>query len=190
MIRTLTARLVPVFLVLTHLSPAHCQPSADRKVAMEKLSFMRGVWAGPASGRNPDGTTYEVHQTERMGPMLNGDIIVVEGRGYKKDGTVGFNAFGVVSWSPGTKKYELRSYAMGMAGTFDLEPTASGYVWTVPAGKGTLRYTATVTKDHWKEIGEYMAPGQPPSKTFEMNLKKVSDTDWPEGTPIPASAGK
>jgi hypothetical protein len=122
--------------------------------------------------------------------MLGGDIVVVEGRGYKKDGTVGFNAFGVVSWSPQTKKYEIRSYAMGMAGTFDFEPTGSGYIWTVPAGKATMRYTATVLKDRWKEIGEYIVPGKAPTKMFEMNLKKVSDTDWPEGTPIAASAGR
>lgn len=169
---------------------AVCQPSPDRKAAMDKLSFMRGVWAGPAAGSNPDGSRYEVHQTERMGPMLGGDIIVVEGRGYKKDGTVAFNAFGVVSWSTQTKKYEIRSYAMGMAGTFDFVPTESGYVWTVPAGRATMRYTATVSKDQWKEIGEFVAPGKPAVKTFEMNLKKVSDTDWPEGKPVPSSTGR
>ena len=167
-----------------------CQPSPDRQAAMQKLKFMRGIWAGPAAGTSPDGSSYEVHQTERMGPMLGGDIIVVEGRGYKKDGTVAFNAFGIVSWSPETRKYEIRSYAMGMAGTFDFTPTDSGYVWTVPAGKAIMRYTATVANDHWKEIGEYVAPGKAPVKSFEMNLKRVGDTDWPEGKPVPSSAGR
>ena len=158
---------------------------------MAKLGFMNGIWAGPADGVGRDGSKFRVTQTERMGPMLGGDVIVIEGRGYKDDGTTAFNAFAVVSYDPQTKKYELRSYAQGYAGTFELRPTATGYVWETPAGpKAVIRYTATVKDGSWREIGEYVADGKAPQKTFEMNLKRVGDTDWPLGTPVPASAAK
>jgi hypothetical protein len=161
-------------------------PTAELATGMAKLSFMRGVWRGPASGMNPDGTRYEVTQTERMGPMLGGDVIVIEGRGYEADGSTGFNAFAVVSWNPHTQKYELRSYAQGQAGTFELVPTADGYTWEIPAGPNAkIQYTATVKNDHWREVGEFVAGGQPPAKIFEMNLDRVGDTDWPLGTPVP-----
>jgi hypothetical protein len=61
-------------------SAAQAGPAEDRKAAMAKFGFMRGVWAGPATGSNPDGSQYAVRQTERMGPMLSGDVVVVEGR--------------------------------------------------------------------------------------------------------------
>jgi hypothetical protein len=166
----------------------HAQPTPDRAKAMAKLAFMNGIWVGPASGASADGSHYEVTQTERMGPMLGGDIIVIEGRGYAPDGSTAFNAFAVVSWVPGTGKYELRSYAQGYAGTFDLVPTDDGYRWEIPAGPVTIRYTATIKDGTWHEIGERIAPGQPAVQIFEMNLKRVGDTDWPVGTPVSPKA--
>jgi len=167
------------------VATAGAQPSPERATAMAKLAFMNGVWAGPAEGTGQGGKPYHVTQTERMGPMLGGDVIVIEGRGYQANGETAFNALGVVSYDPQAKKYELRSYAQGYAGTFELRPTATGYIWEIPAGpKAVIRYTATVKDGSWREIGEYVADGKPPQKTFEMNLKRVGDTDWPLGTPV------
>jgi hypothetical protein len=162
------------------------EPTPALAPTMAKLGFMRGVWRGPAEGVGPDRKPYKVTQTERMGPLLGGDIIAIEGRGYRDDGTTGFNAFAVVSWNPQTSKYELRSYAQGMAGTFELELTTDGYIWTVPAGPAAvIRFTATVTGDRWREVGEYVTEGRPPVKTFEMNLQRVGDTEWPAADPVP-----
>ncbi len=176
---------------LVFTGSAQAQPTPARAEAMKKLSFMSGVWAGPASGTSADRSTYKVWQVERMGPMLDGDVIVVEGRGYKDDGSTGFNAFGVVSWDPGSGKYTLRSYTGGYAGSFDLTPTGDGYVWEIPAGPGgSIRFTATVKDNHWREIGEYVSGGKVVAKTFEMNLTRVSDTDWPLGKPLPPTTGR
>jgi hypothetical protein len=166
---------------------APVEPTPALAPAMAKLGFMRGVWRGPAEGVGLDRKPYKVMQTERMGPLLGGDIVVVEGRGYRDDGTTGFNAFAVVSWNPNASKYELRSYAQGMSGTFDFELTADGYVWKVPAGPDAIiRFTATVSSEKWREIGEYIAGDSPPMKTFEMNLVRVGDTDWPAAKPVPS----
>lgn len=160
-------------------------PTPGRAAAMDRLSFMRGVWAGTASGMTPDGHPYKVTQVERMGPMLGGDVIVIEGRGFRDDKSTAFNALAVVSWDPRAQRYEMRSYAQGMAGTFELKPTPDGYTWEFPAGPGAvMRYTATVCNGLWHEIGEYIAGSQPPRKMFEMNLKRVGDSDWPLVTPV------
>lgn len=165
--------------------------ATDSLVApMAKLAFMRGVWAGPATGMTRTGP-YKVTQTERMGPMLGGDVVVIEGRGYKDDNTTGFNAFAVASFNPQTEKYEFRSYAQGYAGTFDLQLTADGYVWEVPAGpKAITRFTAVVKDNTWHEVGEYIAEGGASKQIFEMTLKKVGDTDWPLGTPVSPALGR
>jgi hypothetical protein len=170
---------------------APVQPTPTLVQGMAKLGFMRGVWAGPATGTMRTGEHYSVTQTERMGPMLGGDIIAIEGRGYRDDGSTGFNAFAVVSWDPRANKYEMRSYAQGYAGTFELKLTTDGYTWEVPAGPGAVqRFTATIKGDTWREVGEYIAGDKPPVQVFEMNLRRVGDTDWPLGTPIPPSVAK
>lgn len=167
------------------------KPTPALSAAMAKLAFMRGVWVGPAKGTTPDGKPYTVTQTERMGPMLGGDIVVIEGRGYNADGSTGFNAFGVVSFDPYAQKYELRGYAQGQSGTFELKLIADGYVWEVPAGPDAIiRYTSTVKDRRWREVGEYIANGKPPVQAFEMNLTRIGDTDWPLTTPISPSTAK
>lgn len=187
-------RLLPACLAAAGLLAASALPAAaspaTRAEAMARLAFMRGVWAGPATGVNPDGSRYSVHQTERMGPFLGGDVVMVEGRGYAADGSLGFNALGIVSWDERTRSYAFRSYAQGMAGTFAFEPTPDGYVWSIPAGPATLRYTAVVKDGRWHEVGERLVAGQPPARIFEMTLERVGDTDWPLGTPVPAGAGR
>jgi hypothetical protein len=150
-----------------------------QREAMTRLAYMDGVWRGPAWTILPSGVRHDVTQTERIGPFLDGTVKVLEGRGYNADGTVGFNAFGVVSYQPGQQTYTLRSYALGYAGDFPLTVTPDGYVWQIPAGPMTIRYTATIRNGTWREVGDRVAPGKDPVRFFEMNLKRVGDTKWP-----------
>ncbi|MBV9930211.1 MAG: DUF1579 domain-containing protein [Alphaproteobacteria bacterium] len=159
---------------------------AAEKAAMAKLAYLDGVWRGPAWTITPGGR-HEVTQSERIGPFLGGAVKVIEGRGYNPDGSVGFNAFGTISYDPATQAYILHSYAQGRGGDFPLKVTPDGYVWEVPAGPGAvIRYTATIGNGAWREVGHYIAAaGGEPRQIFEMNLKRVGDTDWPSGGAVP-----
>lgn len=149
------------------------------------LSFMFGQWVGTASGFAPDGTPYTVTQTERVGPMLEGDVVVIEGTGYRDTGEIAFSAFAVVSQSGSNGSWEMRSYANGRAGTFPFEPRENGFVWSTPAGPTALmRYSATFDGDRWSQVGEYVVEGQPPRQVFEMNLVRIAATEWPSGDPV------
>lgn len=155
---------------------------AAQKEALAPLAIMDGVWRGPAWTMDRTGRKHEVTQTERIGPFLGGAVKVIEGRGYAADGAVTFNAFGVMSYDPVGKAFSFKSWAMGRQGDFPLTVTADGYVWSTPAGpNASIRYTAVIKGDAWREIGEYIAEGQPPRQIFEMNLKRIGDTDWPGG---------
>ena len=176
--------LMAAAILLTAAPAAAQQNPAQTPEPTGRLAFMHGVWVGEAHGVNRDGTAYSVTQTERIGPMLGGDILVIEGRGYRADGTTGFNAFGVVSWNARENKYEFRTYAEGYSGTFPFEATDNGYVWETPAGPGVMRYTAEVTSTTYHEVGEFVVEGQPPRRSFEMTLTRRSDTDWPAGDPV------
>lgn len=165
--------------------PDPAQMLAAQRDAMASLKVMDGVWRGPAWSLLPSGEKHHLTQTERIGPFLDGTIKVIEGRGYNDDGKVGFNAFGIISYNPTTKGFTLHSHAQGHVGDFVLTPTTDGYVWEIPAGPLTLRYTATIKNGAWLEVGDRLTPGKEPVRFFEMNLKRVGDTDWPAAGAIP-----
>ena len=158
---------------------------AAQKEAMAPFAFMDGVWRGSAWTLLPSGEKRTLTQTERVGPFLDGSVKVVEGRGYDADGKVAFNALGIASYDPATKKYTMHSYAMGHSGDFALTPTADGFVWEIPAGPMTIRYTAVIKDGTWKEVGDRIAPGQEPVRFFEMTLSRIGDSDWPAAGAIP-----
>ena len=158
---------------------------AAQRAAMDSLAFMDGVWRGPASTILPSGEKHNITQTERIGPFLGGSVKVIEGRGYDSDGKVTFNAFGTISYAPAARAYTMHSYAMGNVGDFKLTPNRDGFTWEIPAGPMTIRYTAVVKDSSWREVGDRITPGKEPVRFFEMNLKRVGDTTWPEGGAIP-----
>lgn len=159
---------------------------AAQREAMKRLANMDGVWRGTAWTILPNGDKHAVTHTERVGSFLGGSVKVIEGRAYEADGRVGFNAFATISYSPSTKAYTIHSYAMGQVGDFVLTPTADGYVWEIPFGPMTIRYTATIKDGTWREVGDRIAPGQDPVRIMELNVKRIGDTDWPDGGAVPA----
>ena len=158
---------------------------AAQREAMGAFARMDGVWRGPAWTITPNGR-HEVTQTERIGPFLSGSVRVIEGRGYNEDGSVGFNALGIISFNAASNSYTLSSWAQGYSGVFPFRPTADGYVWEIPAGPGAIiRYTATIHDGVLREVGERIAGAGPPVQMFEMNLRRVGDTAWPAGDRVP-----
>lgn len=158
---------------------------AAQREALAKLAVMDGVWRGPAWTILASGQKHTITQTERIGPFLDGTVKVIEGRGYEADGKVTFNAFGTISYNTSTKSYTLHSYAQGFVGDFALKPTTDGYVWEIPAGPTTIRYTAVIKDGSWLEVGDRIVQGKEPVRFFEMNLKRVGDTSWPAGGAVP-----
>jgi hypothetical protein len=182
--------LLAILLPLVHgLAFAQGRPDptaalAAQRAALRRLPAMDGTWRGKARMLEPDGKWREHTQTERVGPMLDSTLKVIEGRGYDADGKKVFNAFAVVSWDVGKQAFAMRSWAMGQAGDFSFAPTDSGFVWEIPAGPATIRYTATVRDGKWREVGERIVPGQSPVRFIEMDLTRVGSSDWPAGAAV------
>lgn len=139
-----------------------------------------GEWRGEASGIGPDRQPFSITQTERVGPMLDGRITVIEGRGYEADGTLAFNAFGIISKNAQSGEYEMRAYRDTESGTYPVELTDSGFIWEIPAGPaGVVRYTVWVEDGTWHETGEYVPAEGAPFPILEMTMTRIGDTDWP-----------
>ena len=153
---------------------------AAQKEAMKKLAWMTGRWQGPAWEAS-GGHRLDMIQTERVGPMLDGTVFVVEGKAFLPDGKqAGFNALGVISYDAMRKAYTFQSWAQGRQGAFPLTVAEDGaWSWSLQAGPMTMRYTTTREGDAWREVGEMVRPDGTATRIFEMTLKRVGDTDWP-----------
>ena len=189
-IRIFAASMIAAALTILPAAAMAQDPDAERRIAAQRsgidvLKSMDGAWRGTAWRLQPSGEKREFIQTERIGPFLDGSIKVIEGRGYMPDGKIVFNAFGIVSYSPTTKAYYMRSYAMGHSGDFPFLPTPDGYTWSHPAGPNAqVRYMATIKDGTLHEVGDLVAEGKPPQRVFEMTLKRIGDSDWPAGGAI------
>ena len=159
---------------------------STQKDAMKALASLDGEWRGPAWILLRSGEKHRFTQTERVGPFLGGSLKVIEGRGYDDDGTIAFNAFGIVSYSPQSNTYTLRSYAQGQVGDFPVTLVDGGFQWEIPSGPVTMRYTALVAEGEWKEVGERVLPDKRTIQVFEMELRRVGDTGWPDAGAVSA----
>jgi hypothetical protein len=159
---------------------------AAQREAMRSLSFMDGAWRGTAWVLDSNGGRQGLVQTERVGPLLDGAVRLVEGRGYDAAGRTRFNALGIISFNPATRSFTIRAYTMGMGGEFPFRPLPNGFVWETPAGPGaTIRYTASFAGGEWHEIGERIAGDAAPVKVIEMRLRRIGNSGWPAAGPVP-----
>ncbi|MDQ3039321.1 MAG: DUF1579 domain-containing protein [Pseudomonadota bacterium] len=178
----------PAFAAQPAKAPPSSAPSvllAAQKAALAPLSFMDGTWRGQARTTAMDGKEYVITQTERVGPLLDGAIKLIEGRGYNADGSTGFNAFAVLSWNVQKQAFVLSSHAMGHAGDFAFRPSSDGFAWEVQAGPMTMRYTTTIKDNTWHEVGDRVMPDGSTVRFFEMTLKRLGDTNWPASGAVP-----
>lgn len=152
---------------------------AAQQAAMARLAPMRGLWRGPAVSKTPQGEI-RMTQTERVGTFLDGTLTLVEGKAYLEDGKVGFHAFGTISYDAATRSYWMSSHAQGRSGRFQLTLTDDGWSWDIPAGPATIHYSARFSGGEWIEVGDFVSPGQPARRIFEMTLTRIGDTDWPD----------
>lgn len=172
-------------------APVSAQGATGEPASEHPLAFMFGEWVGEMTGVAPNGHRFRDRQTERVGPMLDGDIVVIEGRGYSDNGDLAFNAFAIASPKSDGSGWEMRSYTGGNAGTWPFEPRENGFVWSVSAGPDArMRFTAIFDGDSWSQIGEYVAEGEEPIETFRMNLRRIGTTDWPMAGAVEPQRGE
>lgn len=176
-------------LLLVH-APAAAQSeraatvSAQRE-AMQKLSFMDGEWRGPSWTETSNGRL-ELILTERIGTMLDGTIRMMSGRGYQADGSVGYQALGIIDYNPSTRSYRFTTWSLGSTQTFPFTIADDGFEWETPGPDGTrIRYRARISRGAWHEIGERVARDGSVSKVTEIRMERLGDSSWPAGKPVP-----
>ena len=152
---------------------------AEQQAAMAKLGMLHGEWRGPATATTPNGILKLTH-TERVGPLLDGTALAVEGRGYDEAGQLVFHAFGIVSYDTATDGYTLTSWSGGRQGSFPLTVTGAGLEWSIPLPNGAaVVHSVTVADGRWSEVSNYVGAGMPPAQVARFDVVRIGDTGWP-----------
>lgn len=161
---------------------AQAPPNASvNREAMTKLAGLVGTWEGEASITMGPGGPRKVHQKEVVRSKLDGTVLYIEGTGTESgaDGQpkVVFQALAVAAYDAQAKGYKFHAFRdTGSSTVADAEVTADGMKWGFEDGRGgKIRYTITLKGDTWNEVGDYIAPGQPPRRFFEMTVKRVPE---------------
>lgn len=172
--RTATAVLLTLALpaLAAAQPPAQPSPSPARVAAMQKLSFLEGVWKGTAwmqMGPKREETTSAETVTREVG----GNALLVKGLHRIADGRVVHDTLGVLSANEdGT--YAFHTWlANGRNGVYRGEWTDGAFVWGMDSPGGRVRYTIRLDdRGRWFEIGEREAKGAGWTKFFEMTLAR------------------
>lgn len=176
---TMAAAVVLASPALAEQQPDHHDVMASQAEAMVPFQWMVGEWRGNATQRGPGGVI-ELIQTERVGPMLSGSVMVVEGRGYDPEtGTTEFNALGIISYDPASGSYGFDAHANGQRGHFKIEIVEDGFDWFIERGPVNIRYEVRPTDGRWIETGFVAMPGREETQFYHMELDRIGDGDWP-----------
>lgn len=175
----------------TAAAPAQYAPLPSTATPPERLARMRevmgmmkgfnGTWRGRSLARIPNAPVRDLTATYRVGEMLGGTVRVGEGRSFGPDGAVALNGFTVVQHDPATGRTSLRLQYGGRIYDHALTVVPDGYDFIIrPPGENMeLRYKVRVVNGVWTEEGVRHAPGVEPMPYFNMELRRVGDSDWP-----------
>lgn len=157
---------------------------AETLEAMSRLEMMVGEWTGTSTTQMGPRGEQTVNVTERASRHAGGEVLVVEGRGWREvdgDEQVVHDAFGAITWDAATDTYRIRSYRAGQGWVdADIQIDGKQVGWQFESPGGTLRFTADYsTPDRWIEVGEIERGGEW-RQFLRMELDRVETSPAPQ----------
>ncbi len=161
------------FVVHNALSHSVDQPStAAQEIAA--LDFLVGDWRGDGWIVFPSGERHEILQTERITPLLNGEVILIEGRGVSAVDTnhVVHQAVAFIGYDEEADDLVMRTFLPGGQGAVPIVQVGNqNLMWQIGSN---IRYTINLNEHgQWYEVGEFSRDeGQTWTQFFEMTLDR------------------
>lgn len=180
-IKMKTVKVVFIFIVvlygalLNHVAKAQ-EIGTLNKEAMGKFSAWIGKWKGEgwSMDRTQQKTEFTVEENIQL--KVEGSTILAEGIGRNKsDGKIGFESLGLLYYNNEKKQYEMKSFTADGNQALSLGHIneQGQFVWGFAVPGGSIRYTVTLGKDSWHEIGEFVMESGQAFPILEMNLTKL-----------------
>jgi len=154
-------------------------PPAAQVEAMQKLAGWVGEWKGSGWVTTRAGQREEFTNMEKVQPKVGGSILLIEGRGTRKEGGAGeilvHEALAVLSYDQKAKHYHWSAHDIrGQALDVEAELIDGGLRWGFrnEQGGGSVRFTIQLDGKHWHEVGEVTRDGRNWQKFLEMSLER------------------
>ena len=168
-------RLIPLVIVCLLAATASAQGATQPKpTEIAPFSLMLGRWAGEGWTSTGPKKRISYRQTEVIAAKADGNVITVEGTGHDpKTKKVVFAAFATIAYND-QGKLRWTAYSGGNALSVAPKITDNTFIWGFAVEGGQVRYTITLTKMSWHEIGEFSPDGGKSwFPTLEMDLTKT-----------------
>lgn len=168
-------KILIIALLLVSYAARAQDATAVRLEKMNQVKFLLGQWKG-SGWMLIDGKKEYFDQTENINAKLDGAVIIVEGMGkVPQTGRVIHNALAMLTYDIAKKQFRWTSTTTaGYISDIVPEVSHEKFVWMLNSrASSKIRYTITLDKGDWLEIGEQSADdGKTWTQNFEMRLKK------------------
>lgn len=163
----LAAKILGIVLVLAPVGTSANEPmgpsaGSEARERMKALEFLIGEWEGDGWVQMGQGPRETFQAQERAEWDIDGEVLVLHGRGVRVDSDtgeehIGHLALGVIAWDADRQGYLMWSYAKGRgAGHREVEVRDGGFTWHQTTPEGQARYTMRIDEQgRWTELGEF-----------------------------------
>lgn len=168
----LSPLLAAVIALVPDLSTAAMAEKSEQQIAIEKLAFLTGDWAGPGVSYRPDGSTTAYHDTEAVWFDVQNSVLIIQANGYDGD-TPTYSLHTIIDYRADEGHYRYTTYGLG-GGRSELTCDLIDAVFTCQNDAGTYRLFFQRTADgKWNEYGERLTDGVW-RKNFETLLEPAA----------------
>lgn len=166
--------LTSITVLLVLVSFNFLQAQAPKENPLSHVQPLTGQWSGSGWMRTPQGETVTFDQTEKVSSQLAGNLLVVEGIGYKSDSKDKiFQAFGVLNYSATSNEYIFNAYTLdGRYTQAKAEVEPGKLIWSFEVPNGKIKYELAFNDKEWKEDGYFSRDGENWYPFLHMELTK------------------
>jgi hypothetical protein len=146
---------------------------------MNRLAFLVGSWQGQGWHRaGPDAERRHFTQTEDIQPKLDGQLLIIEGRGRATADPqrVVHRALAVVFYDAAEARYRWAAFSRGSHLDTELNLDNTSIEWAAQlAPQTSMRYRADITGDQWHETAQLSTDhGTTWTTTLDMHLRRLT----------------
>src|SRR5215472_2531751 len=145
-----------------------------QRLAMRKLGFLVGKWAGEARLLRGPAESVELLQTEEAQYKLDGLILMIEGVGRtKSSGQPVLQALGIISYDDESKTFRMRAFNDGrfLETEVHLLQDGKGMNWGFVLGEIRTSSVMRITETgDWTELAEITIGSESPRKLLELTV--------------------
>ena len=167
-----TSMSVALTLLAAAQQPGQSSTNAQRE-AMQKLAFLAGRWAGPATIFRGPGEPLRLTQHEDVQFKLDALVLLIQGKSTAADGKTQFEALATVAYDDASQTYHIRAYHDGHYVDAPLTVMTNGFSWGFAGGPAKVENTMHLTaKGEWQETTEVTVGDRPAQRSVEMLLSR------------------